>query len=308
MTVLKFEIPEENASVMFRMGQALQLMAQDIDSNFGSSVIAESVKAAIEPTKQDNAFKAVVEKTGPFYWVHPESSCAGSVTTLAELEQMLSTPCVEEITADELDALGEDYDLTATVVPLVNKTVETATVQDGSTKSTGVPAIVSTDAATDSDNLPWDARIHSKNKTLNNDGTWKTKRKPQDQPADEWAQYVGAVRIELRGLMNLPVNDPAPPVNDPVPPATDPVPPVVNDPVPPVNDPVPPKADPVPPAETETPMTFGQLMKFITSNRTALPVEVVNGVLEGHGIAKIQLLAVKQDLIPQVYKDLKAMV
>lgn len=53
--------------------------------------------------------------------------------------------------------------------------------------------------------LPWDERIHSGNKTQNQDGSWKMRKKPKDMTAEKWQEYIDSVEAELTTLMSIPV-------------------------------------------------------------------------------------------------------
>ena len=281
MTTLKFEIPEGNESALNRIGQALQLMAGDIDPSLANETTSR-VTTTIEPTKQDNAFAAIVNN-GPFYWSHPESSSTGAVTTRQELLSILnSDPLTVEVTEDEHNHLCEEgYDAT-NAKPLGNLAGnEMASSGNGDITPEalkGDGAIVNA-SNLDSDGLPWDARIHSSAKTQNKDLTWKVQRKPKDKEPGEWAALIGLVRTELRELMAVPVTG-----------ASETLPPTQT----------------LPPPATEQ-VTFGQLMKFITGNRTVLTKDVVDAVLLDHGIDKLPLLAKRAELIPQIHADLGAM-
>lgn len=57
--------------------------------------------------------------------------------------------------------------------------------------------------ATDSNGMPWDARIHASTKGTNEDGTWRKKRKID-------AAFVAAVEAELRGAPSGAAPVPAP--------------------------------------------------------------------------------------------------
>jgi hypothetical protein len=53
--------------------------------------------------------------------------------------------------------------------------------------------------------LPWDERIHSGNKTQNQDGSWKMRKKPKDMTSEQWQEYIESVEAELTTLMSIPV-------------------------------------------------------------------------------------------------------
>lgn len=51
---------------------------------------------------------AETAESGPFYWVHPESSCCGKVDTREELNEVLGDGLVEEIDAEQYDKFVAD--------------------------------------------------------------------------------------------------------------------------------------------------------------------------------------------------------
>lgn len=81
------------------------------------------------------------------------------------------------------------------------------------TPATSVPTAepVTTPAVTNDEptvQLPWDERIHSGNKTQNQDGSWKMRKKPKDMTAEQWQEYIESVEAELTTLMSIPVEQP----------------------------------------------------------------------------------------------------
>lgn len=111
----------------------------------------------------------------------------------------------------------------------------------------------------DSSGMPWDERIHSKNKTTNKDGTWRYAKGLDDATK-------AAVEAQLRATAGAPPQPVAAPVMPPVPmPAPAPLmppqpvglPPVAQPmPIPPQPAPPPPTIDPTPPAPVAGPMDF----------------------------------------------------
>jgi len=145
----------------------------------------------------------------------------------------------------------------------------------------------------DSAGYPWDARIHADSKALNADGTWRSRRKPSDMEAEEWATYQDTVRAELKALMSVPVAAFVPP------------PPVV------VAAPLPPVVVPPAPVSDSLPMSFQQLMVWITSHAVANDdaraeqVAKIDAVLATNGLQTLVQLNQRPDLIPQVHAALK---
>lgn len=133
----------------------------------------------------------------------------------------------------------------------------------------GVPAVPSKDSR----GLPWDDRIHSQNKTMNADGTWRRRSKIDDDT-------VARVEAELRG-------EPLPVVSPALPPL--PAAPVVMPPVPPV----PSASDLVAlmsaPAAAE-PLTFATLSAKLGPAFAAGRVAEINGVLASMGVPNYMAL------------------
>lgn len=57
----------------------------------------------------------------------------------------------------------------------------------------------------DSDGMPWDVRIHSDNKTLNPNGTWRSRKKPADMDDQAWRGLKSGVTDELMRMRKSPV-------------------------------------------------------------------------------------------------------
>ncbi|MGL4895138.1 MAG: hypothetical protein ACRC47_09915, partial [Shewanella sp.] len=184
---------------------------------------------------------------------------------------------------------------------------------------------IADDDAIDADGLPWDRRIHVSGvneKTRTSKNTWRMARKPKNKTDEEWAEYVEGVKAELRELMAIPVATVEAPVVIEAPEVVTPpvvieAPEVVTPPVvieapevvtPPVVEPVvtPPAVEPVvtPPVTVAGPVTFPELMRFITMNNAKLTKDVVDATLKAQGLASIALLAARPDLIPQVHAAL----
>ena len=158
----------------------------------------------------------------------------------------------------------------------------------------------------DARGFPHDTRIHGKNKSLNQDGTWRYRRCPANQTKEDWEMYVNGVETELKQLMAI---QPAPVVEAPV------TPPVVEAPVTPpvveapatVTPPVVEAPATVTPPVVETPaaVTFADFMKLCTSQKK-VGTERIKEIVASQGIAGIPLLNTRPDLIPQCYALVKA--
>jgi hypothetical protein len=143
----------------------------------------------------------------------------------------------------------------------------------------------------DPDGLPWDARIHAGTKGKNQDGRWK-KKKGID------AAIIAEVEAELRAVMGAPVAEVVVPAPVPVVPVAEVVAPA---PVPVV--PVAPVVAPV--AATETPADFPAFLRAASGRvRDGLiTTPDLNVIVNRHGVANMQLLGSRPDLIPQIWAD-----
>lgn len=194
------------------------------------------------------------------------------------------------------------------------------------------PAAVPQSAEKDSAGLPWDGRIHAKNKAKCQDGTWK-KGKDIDP------NLIAAVEAELRAAVSAPVIPPAAaptPVAAPVATPAGAIQQVPAAPGAPVdgyptplptaalpnldgaNDGFPPPptgtipaaipAVPAAPVAPAPPTTFADLMAVVTTMQTTGKIsfpEIV-AVCNQHGLANLALIAANPALIPQVYASLEA--
>jgi len=154
----------------------------------------------------------------------------------------------------------------------------------------------------DDNGLPWDARIHAGSKAKLQDGTWRKKRGVDDE------DYNRVVE-ELKQLMTAPVRTPEP-VGDGV--SDDTAAPqeqqgaaiVPPPPPPPMQSPE--AAGIVTTEPGPAPDTFPAFLKAVTMKVQAkeLTIEQVNSALQPHGVANLQLLGGRPDLIPQIWADL----
>lgn len=132
----------------------------------------------------------------------------------------------------------------------------------------------------DKHGLPWDGRIHSREKTKLKDGAWKYKRGVSDEE-------VNAVEAQLRGVMAIP----APATTDAPPP-----------PPPPPSDPsAPPPPQPAPATEGPTFSDFMQKVSEAVAAQKTSQVAVV-ATIKRIGIENLALLNQRPDLIPQAMK------
>lgn len=137
----------------------------------------------------------------------------------------------------------------------------------------------------DSEGLPWDKRIHSSAKTKIASGTWKLARGVEPNVVD-------AVKAELRGLMDAPalVGEIVPKI---------PTPPIVTE----IITPPPPASHYLMSPIRHSFVDFIEdITKLLVSKKLAQP-EIIKACNDA-GVAAPNLLAARQDLIPQVAKAL----
>lgn len=150
------------------------------------------------------------------------------------------------------------------------------------------PAPADPATSLDKDGLPWDERIHSSSKAVNQtDGLWRKKRGVSDE-------LVVQVEAELRALMG---NAPAPGAGEQT---------AASAPIAPASAPVPPAA--LAPA-TGTPTTFAEMTQWLLA-QTKLgklsPTDVQLAIM-GCGVEGVNMLphlSGRPDLIPNVYAKL----
>lgn len=156
---------------------------------------------------------------------------------------------------------------------------------------------------TDSEGLPWDERIHSGSKGKVKDGTWRLRKTPTDQTAEQWQQYVADIKASLKepavaeqgddfntdtGTVTEETVAGIPPI---APPAI-PVPPVVDAP-----------ANLPPPAEYNGPKTFPELMAAIMENMEAVTPHM-QILCSRAKIGKVNELHTNEAAIPAFYQDM----
>jgi hypothetical protein len=132
----------------------------------------------------------------------------------------------------------------------------------------------------DTRGLPWDARIHSRERTKIANGNWKNKRGLD-------AATIEAIEGELRGVMSAPA-------------ATVISPPVTNTTQP----------DPDGSVTTASSSNFPDLMKKITAAITGGKVTAAqcSEIVARNGVKSLPLLATRPDLIPQIELELDALI
>jgi len=182
----------------------------------------------------------------------------------------------------EIDIKREDYSVDTSAADAFKEDDKPA-IPDGM----GTPGAIPGTVELDSQGLPWDVRIHSKNKSkLAKDQSWKKKR--GIDPA-----LVVQVEAELRAAMATPaasVETPASPTTET--PAT---------PAPAQTETTTPK-----PPTTTAVLTFPDLMGKITTAMGAgtLTNEMIMSVINPKGLASLPLVAARPDLIPEINAEL----
>lgn len=148
------------------------------------------------------------------------------------------------------------------------------------------------DAQFDKTGLPWDARIHSRGRSMNANGTWRSKRGVDDAT-------VAAVVAELRAVPGVPAatlaDDVATAEAGFVWPFTPPgaVPP------------------PPPPAPAATVVSFPAFMKqYVPHIEPSGPITQaqLTAILVAHGVPNIALLSARTDLLPAVSAQLDTLI
>lgn len=308
--MIKFELPDGDASALYHIGVALQNIASELRPELRQHQIIERThtvgdvsvteKFAETDTVSEQyaslAKDGVVKREGPFYWSHPESDSYGMVDTEEELIEAVTPEFAHEITEDMYNALSDAHGDNPPPIaddtpppPPVDNVVEQ--VESADAPVTGVE--------TDINGLPWDKRIHSANRTKNADGSWRNARQPKAFEGD-WAEQIKSIEAELRGAMS---DDTPPPVDTPV---DDTPPPPVEEPTPfdqaVTQDVPPPPVD----AATGEPKTFPELMKLITENAKNGSVAKVQEIIKAHNYGSLQTLnSVGPQAVTTVYHELK---
>ena len=155
----------------------------------------------------------------------------------------------------------------------------------------------------DSEGLPWDERIHSGSKGKVKDGTWRLRKTPTDQTAEQWQQYVADIKASLKepdvAEQGDDFNTDAGTVTEetvagipPIAPPAIPAPPVVDAP-----------ANLPPPAEYNGPKTFPELMAAIMEHMEAVTPHM-QILCSRAKIGKVNELHTNEAAIPAFYQDM----
>lgn len=193
-------------------------------------------------------------------------------------------PPIASLDVPSPPTMGEEF--TFRVPPIANTSEFTISINPDSFN----PAIAHpAGAELDSAGLPWDMRIHSREKTKVKDGTWKIKRGVD-------ANVVTQVTSQLKNVMHIP-SPPAPAVHIPPPPPIS------------VTGPTSVREDNLPllGAESRLPMantvtTFPEMidrvMELVDSGK--MQSHRVHELARTLGFERVNLLSVRPDLIPQM--------
>lgn len=289
---MKLELPDNNASVLFHMGNALQSIARDIDTSLpvnGHKVThTEPVYREHSPIVQEvlnqpehrDALAEQAKKNGVSICMNPETSLDIEIVT------------GDDEVSDTIDADGLPWD------QRIHSSGKTR-LADNTWRMARKPS-----EKTDEEWAEYVEGVKTELKALMAIPVAVTYDPNEADPFAIEPPVVDAV-------VTPPVVDAVvtPPVVDAVvtPPVVIEAPEVVTPPIvieapevvtPPVVDTV------VTPPVVTGPTTFPELMKFITVNNKKLTKESVDEALKAQGLASIALLAARTDLIPQVHAAL----
>jgi len=337
MTTIKLEIPSNDPSALFHMGEALRNIAKE------NGYIDRSETMSMEEMFEQIDEELATELQIPTSMLKGESNNASEEDKKAFSDVMNHGASLSD--AEQYGKSLTDFDDVISDIEEDELLSPHVTVVEYEPATTIYPEIVTTTTSgelIDADDLPWDKRIHSRGKTRLADDTWRMARKPADKTDEEWAEFVDGVKAELKQLMDIPVAtgeagisieditqaetsptldelavadleqvEPQPIV---LPPIKNPFEanPVVNSVTPPVITPpvtvTPPVVAPpvtvTPPTNSDVPNTFPLFMKWLTTNNKKLTSDMVNKVLNDNGVTAIPLLTSRADLIPQIHAEL----
>lgn len=179
-----------------------------------------------------------------------------------------------------------------------DNTTQTGPASDGaaagaSPSETAAPAGVEVDA----NGLPWDARIHTGTKSKNKDDTWRYKS------GIDRDTLVPEVEAELRALMAVPAGGDMPP-----PPGTAAGVQTTSQ-----SEATPPAGateqmnNPDPEPNLDNPENWPDFLKAVSAKiqQQQITMDGVTAIVNGHGIASLQLLGSRPDLIPLVWAQVQ---
>lgn len=260
--MIKLEIPANNKVACQAFGEALMKIAASAGTvaTMEVKVDASELREVVEEIKQDIVSQEMVE------------SGNGDIT--------------EEAVSGEAPEIVNASDDTPPPPPVVEEQADIPPPP---------PPVVEEDGQ-----IPWDERIHASTKAMNNDGSYKLRRKPNGMEKAEWDEYVQSVIDELKGDGEPSGEEVAGAFNasDDTPPPPPVVEEQVDTPPPPVNE-----------TTSDEPVSFPKFMKMITGapgDRKA-NLEVVNSILPQYGVEKLALLnSSAKDQLPEIYAEIEA--
>jgi hypothetical protein len=287
--MINIQIDEKDKHVLRVTASYFLALAGDISTEITGEVVSRTYKDGTTATgpaplpEQSPTFNAAELAENP--QPAPTTGAADPATVFG------GKPSDAPYSADAVASSTAPADSPATTsIPTPPSVPVPPAVSTGSTAAPAVPPTASPAPGVDVDarGLPWDARIHSREKTKLVNGNWKNKR-----GVDE--NLLQTVEAQLAQAMAIPAaSSPAPSVSVPVPPPT---------PTPPVLPTAAPTATSASPSEP-----FPDLMKLIVSATTQnkLTQAQVNEVINAHGFAVLPLVSSRPDLIPAIEQAIKA--
>lgn len=284
MTTMKLELPTDNATVLFHMGEALRSIA--VSEGYVAAA-TPAVKTIGDVTHTVTTKPLVTEET-----VTPPTAVEQYGKSLADHDEVSSE--MPEVSDDTIDANGLPWDAR------IHSRGKTR-LADDTWRNARKPA--------DKDDDEWSAYVAEVEAEL-----LALMEIPVATTDDVQGADIEDITQAEISAGNLVPPSATPPTLDEAavadtisaeqaftaPPTVtaDVTPPVVTE-TPPVVTETPPVAD-----VTLSVKTFPELMKFITTNNGKLTKDSVNEVLSNNGLASITLLAARTDLIPQIHADL----
>jgi len=278
---IKLELPANDPIVLHEMGSALTRIAAAIQATGeGKTVLSrvETLESVVQPI--DNG---VADKT-----VELPDAIVETINKVAD--------SIVESSAD-MGAQGVGLEGSGELTDETTKT-NAADVFSNQVDDSNVSADIG------SDGIPWDKRIHSREKTKNKDLTFKIKRKTKEfATKEEWLAFVNGVKQELITAMSAPAT-----TENVAPPETtkNVVPPIVENVAPPATteNVAPPVVEETEKTEQPPVTTFQQLMLLITTNSKKITKDQVNKIINdtfGTTTANpVALCATRTDLIPAI--------
>ena len=297
---MKLELPDNNASVLFHMGNALQSIASDLDVAYNNKTPLRVDTSGMTQDEISDSIDKMIDAVA-VDWKVPVNRLTGNVTDAEQYGKSVLGDCLDNVdtlisASDTIDADGLPWD------QRIHSRGKTR-LADNTWRMARKP-----NDKTDEEWVEYVEGVKAELKALMAIPVAVTYDPNEDDPFAIEPPVVDAevvtlpVVIEAPEVVTPPIVIEAPEVVTPVVDAVV-TPPVVDAVVtPPVDAAV--IAPPVVDAVVTGPTTFPELMKFITVNNKKLTKESVDEALKAQGLASIALLAARTDLIPQVHAAL----